>query len=41
MATAFAWSITRSTSACRTSLSFTDTTPCELKALMWPPAIPV
>ena len=41
IATALAWSITRSTSCCRTSLSFTATTPCDGNALMWPPAMPV
>ncbi len=41
MATAFAWSMTRSTSVCLTSLSLMATTPWEGKALMWPPAMPV
>ena len=41
MATALAGSMTRSTSWGRTSLSLTATTPCEVKPLMWPPAIPV
>ncbi len=41
MATAFAWSMTRSTSDFLTSLSLMATTPWDGKALMWPPAMPV
>ena len=38
--TALAASITRFTSPGATSRSFTATTPCELKARMWLPAMP-
>jgi hypothetical protein len=41
MFTAFAVSVTRSTSASVTSLSLIATMPIELKLRMWLPAIPV
>ena len=41
MATALAWSMTRSTSDCLTSLSLMATTPWDGNAFMWPPAMPV
>src|SRR5712692_5477709 len=40
MLMARAASRTRAMSPCFTSLSFTATTPCELKPRMWPPAMP-